>query len=185
MGVRRILQLGDPLLREVSTPVQPNEASAILTDLADTLHEFQRTHGFGRGISAVQIGAASRVVYIEIEGRCYPMLNPRFTYMSQETFRLWDDCFSFPDLLVWLERSETVEVAYQDETGAAQSLRASGAFSELLQHELDHLDGVLAVDRALTKESLITRREYDRQQAERCEVNTLQGIGQNCGGSVR
>jgi peptide deformylase len=165
MPVRRILQLGDPLLRAVSAPVATAaQAAAIFDDLRDTLHEFQRTHGFGRGISAVQIGQPLRLIYIEIEGRAYWLRNPLFEFLSAEKFQLWDDCFSFPNLMVWLERSATVRVRYEDESGAARIIEASGAFSELLQHEIDHLDGILAVDRALDRNSLSTRDEFLRRQ---------------------
>src|SRR5690242_5992694 len=164
MPARRILQLGDPLLRAVSAPVSdPSTATAIFRDLRDTLHEFRRTHGFGRGISAVQIGEAARLIYIEMEGAEYRLINPELESRSEATFRLWDDCFSFPNLLVYLERAESVVVGYEDESGARRRIEASGAFSELLQHELDHLDGVLAIDRAIDKNSFCTRDEYERQ----------------------
>ncbi len=91
------------------------------------------------------------------------MVNPELEWRSDETFRLWDDCFSFPDLLVWLERAKSVVVRYAEEHGEARKIEASGALSELLQHELDHLDGVLAVDRAIDSNSLCTREEYTRQ----------------------
>jgi len=164
MPARRILQLGDPTLRAISemVPAGP-EAARIFDDLRDTLHEFQRTHGFGRGISAVQIGEARRLIYIEINGRAYKLRNPRFEYQSPEKFKMWDDCFSFPDLLVWLERSERVTVRYDDESGMPQTIEAAGAFSELLQHEIDHLDGILAVDRALDRNSFCTREEFERR----------------------
>jgi peptide deformylase len=165
MAALRILQLGDPILREISEPATPAEAPAIFADLRDTLHEFQRTHGFGRGISAVQIGELRRLIYIEIGGRVYALRNPVYEFQSEDKFALWDDCFSFPDLLVWLERHQTVRVRYEDETGAVQTLEASGAFSELLQHEIDHLDGVLAVDRARGPNALCTREEYNRRRA--------------------
>ena len=129
------------------------------------MHEFQRTHGFGRGISAVQIGELKRLIYIEIGGCAYKLRNPAYEFQSEEKFALWDDCFSFPDLLVWLERHRSVRVRYEDESGAAQTLDASDAFSELLQHEIDHLDGVLAIDRALGRNALCTRAEYDRRRA--------------------
>jgi peptide deformylase len=165
MPVRRILELGDPLLRAVSAPVPTAaQAVAIFDDLRDTLHEFQRTYGFGRGISAVQIGQPLRLIYIEIEGRAYRLRNPLFEFMSAEKFQLWDDCFSFPNLMVWLERSATVRVGYEDENGAVRIIEASGAFSELLQHEIDHLDGILAVDRAFDRNSLSTRDEFLRRQ---------------------
>ncbi len=164
MAARRILQLGDPLLREISAPADAAESAAIFDDLRDTLHEFQRTHGFGRGISAVQIGELKQLVYIEIGGQAYQLRNPVFEFQSEERFALWDDCFSFPDLLVWLERHRTVRIRYEDESGAAQTLEASDAFSELLQHEIDHLDGILAIDRASGLNPLCTREEYERRR---------------------
>jgi peptide deformylase len=164
MSACRILQLGDPLLRAVSVPVAtPSEAEGPFLDLRDTLHEFQRTHGFGRGISAVQIGEPKRLIYIELEGRAYCLRNPEYEWRSEEKFQLWDDCFSFPDLMVRLERSVAVRVRYLDDRGAVGRIEAQGAFSELLQHEIDHLDGILAVDRALDRESLCTREEYLRR----------------------
>jgi peptide deformylase len=168
MPSRRILQLGDPLLRTVSAPVPaPSAAQPVLQDLRDTLHEFRRTHGFGRGISAVQIGELLRLIYIEFEGAAYNIRNPEYEFRSESRFRLWDDCFSFPDLLVQLERSETVRVRYEDQDGNVRRMEAAGALSELLQHEIDHLDGILAIDRALDRNSLCTREEYVRRYAPR------------------
>jgi peptide deformylase len=165
MSARRILQLGDPVLRAVSIPVSSfRESEPIFLDLRDTLHEFRRTHGFGRGISAVQIGEPKRLIYIEFEGAAYRLHNPVFRWQSDAKFRLWDDCFSFPDLLVHLERSESVAVEYESPEGA-RALETAGAFSELLQHEMDHLDGILAVDRALDRNSLCTREEWQRRYA--------------------
>ncbi len=164
MSACRILQLGDPLLRAVSIPVNtPAEAESVFRDLRDTLHEFQRTHGFGRGISAVQIGEPKRLIYIELEGRAYCLRNPEYQWQSEEKFELWDDCFSFPNLMVRLERSVAVTVRYANEAGAVQTIEARGAFSELLQHEIDHLDGILAVDRAIDRDSFCTRDEYLRR----------------------
>jgi len=162
MAIRRIRQLGDPVLRERSCDVAYAEGT--LSDLRDTLHEFQRARGFGRGISAVQIGVLERVIYIEFEGVAYSLVNPVVEWATERRFRLWDDCFSFPDLLVWLERAHGMRVRYQDENGATQVLEANGALSELLQHEMDHLDGVLTVDRAL---ELMTREEYLRVHGQR------------------
>jgi len=75
---------------------------------------------------------------------------------------LWDDCFSFPDILVKLERNYSVEVRFTDESGKRRSIKASAAFSELLQHEIDHLDGILAIDRAIDSKHIILRSEYDK-----------------------
>ena len=164
MPARRILPLGDPMLREKSRPVEsPLDAAPILEDLRDTLHEFRSTHGFGRGISAIQIGQPWRVIYIEFEGKPYSFLNPAFESLSEERMRLWDDCFSFPDLLVYVERSSAVVLRYLDERGEPRTLQASGALSELLQHEMDHLDGILAIDRAIDRDSFRTREEHQRR----------------------
>ncbi len=164
MAVRRILQLGDPLLREKSEPASdPSSLVVVLTDLRDTLHDFQQAHGFGRGISAVQIGALQRVIYLEFYGISYCLINPQYEHLSEDKFWLWDDCFSFPNLLVWLERSKTVRLQYQDENGSERKIEASGALSELIQHEMDHLDGILAIDRALDRNSFCTRAEWERR----------------------
>ena len=131
MPVRRILQLGDPMLRHVSLPVTSfGEAAAVVADLRDTLHEFRRTHDFGRGISAVQIGQQLRIIYIELEGVPLSILNPALESMSEERVRLWDNCFSFPDLLVHVERSAPVALRYLDPDGVPATLRASGALSD-------------------------------------------------------
>jgi peptide deformylase len=167
MPVRRIIQLGDPLLRAVSAPVSsPEEASAIFDDLRDTLHEFRRTHGFGRGISAVQIGEPERLLYIELEGRDWRVRNPEYEFQSEDKFRLWDDCFSFPNLMVRVERSVETRIRYDGEDGSVKRLDASGALAELLQHEMDHLDGVLAIDRAIDRESFCMRGEHERQRSQ-------------------
>lgn len=164
MPARRILELGDPMLRERSRPLDsPSEAPLLVRDLRATLAEFRRQRGFGRGISAVQIGEPVRLIYIEFEGRALTLINPEWEFRSRERFQLWDDCFSFPDLLVYLERSRQVAVRYLDESGACRRLEASGALAELLQHEMDHLEGILAVDRALDRTSLATRAEYERR----------------------
>ncbi|MFN0169753.1 MAG: peptide deformylase [Bryobacteraceae bacterium] len=166
MPTRRIRHLGDPVLRQVSAPVaDPRRESSLLDDLRSTLHDFQRTRGFGRGISAVQIGEPKRLIYIEFEGAAYPLFNPRYSRQSGKTFELWDDCFSFPDLVVWVRRHESVSIRYQDELGVERELTGTDSFSELLQHEMDHLDGVLAIDHAVDANSLATRDEWLRRGA--------------------
>ena len=131
------------------------------------VHEGRRTHGFGRGISAVQIGEPKRLIYIELEGRAYRLRNPAYEFQSGETFRLWDDCFSFPDLIVRVRRHAEITVRYQDEQGVARRLKAENDLSELLQHEIDHLDGILATDRALDSRSFALRREVEKLRSER------------------
>jgi peptide deformylase len=166
MPARRILQLGDPRLREVSQNLQPAAAGPVLSDLEATLAEFRRTHGFGRGISAIQIGEAVRVIFLEVEGRRHELINPEFSFRSSERFSLYDDCFSFPNLMVRLERHCRVSLRHQDRDGSWHELSAAGAMSELIQHEMDHLDGILAVDHARSPMDLMTREEYLRQKEQ-------------------
>ena len=165
MAIRRILQLGDPLLRAHSLPVVPAEAGTVLRDLEDTLAEFRRSHGFGRAISAIQIGVPVRVISMQVDGRRYELINPEFTGQSAEMFELWDDCFSFPNLMVRLRRHSRIRLAHQSRDGNTVEIDADGALAELIQHEMDHLDGVLAVDRALDRDSLCTREEWLRQNS--------------------
>lgn len=167
MAIREILLLGNPLLRKrcrrVATPRDP-EVATIVKDLRDTLQEFRRLRGFGRGIAAPQLGSPERVIYIDYEFSG-AMINPRIVRRSRKKFLLWDDCFSFPDLVVKVERSKDVEVEFVDASGTARRLSASGGLAELLQHEIDHLDGILAVDRAIDSRHIILRSEFEKLQA--------------------
>jgi peptide deformylase len=158
MPVREILQLGDPRLHERCAEVTAPIAGT-LRDLADTLADFRTRTGFGRGIAAPQIGVPLRAIFIRMpDGFAGALVNPRIEWMSPERFELWDDCFSFPDLLVRVSRSIAVRVAYLDEQGRSHVIDArEQPFSELLQHELDHLDGILATQKAVSPTAFATR----------------------------
>ncbi len=162
MSVKRIRLLGDPLLRKRCKTVRNVQAPAVkslIIDLRDTLYDFRSRKGFGRGIAAPQIGVAQRVIFIHIN-EPLPLINPVIVERSKGVFSLWDDCFSFPDLLVKVKRHKTIEVRFADETGKLQTIKASGAMSELLQHEIDHLNGVLAIDRAIDSRHIVLRSEF-------------------------
>ncbi|MFL6276676.1 MAG: peptide deformylase [Blastocatellia bacterium] len=168
MPGREILQLGNPLLWQPSVPVveiAATDTQAIIRDLSDTLAGFRERTGFGRGIAAPQIGALQRMIFIRLQpaGFAGALINPAIVWSSPQRFELWDDCFSFPDLMVRLERAVSVRVAYQDERGNRQTIEAEGDLSELLQHEIDHLHGILAIDRAVAPHALMTRAEWLRQ----------------------
>jgi len=167
MAVARIRLLGDPILRKRCRTVRSVRTPAVrrtIRTLRDTLGQFRKTRGFGRGIAAPQIGSAVRIIYIDY-AYSGALINPRIVRKSAARFDLWDDCFSFPDLLVWVRRHTGVTVSFLDETGTARLLQARGALAELLQHEIDHLDGILAVDRAKSASDIILRSE--RRKARR------------------
>jgi peptide deformylase len=167
MPDREILQLGNPTLARVServTDFSSDETVSIIRDLVDTLSAFRERTGFGRGIAAPQIGALRRIIFIRMQpaGFSSPLINPEIVRASDEQMELWDDCFSFPDLMVRVRRARQVRVEYSDERGRQQVIEAEGDLSELLQHEIDHLDGILAVERAISPGAFATRAEWLR-----------------------
>ena len=165
MAVKKILLLGNPGLRLICRPVRnclSTSTRAVIRNLRDTLADFRARHSFGRGIAAPQIGSQARIIFIGLDG-LGALINPKITRRSKKKYTLWDDCFSFPDILVRVRRNEWVEVSYQDEFGMEKRLRAKHGLSELLQHEIDHIDGILAVDRAINTKQIILRSELRRQ----------------------
>ncbi len=161
MTLRRILLLGDPKLYEVSSAVTPGDLDLlrpVIADLHDTMMEFRRTHGVGRAIAAPQIGVAKRVVCMHIDEPVV-LINPILDKMGSEMIELWDDCMSFPDLLVKVRRHKSCRITYRDLEWREQTMALEDDSSELLQHECDHLDGLLAVARAIDGRSFALREE--------------------------
>lgn len=172
MAIREILRLGNPVLRIDCAPVTSFESERLgdlVADLRDTLENFRRSYGFGRAIAAPQIGVTERIIYIDA-GEPVAMVNPVIVRRSRKQMTLWDDCFSFPDLMVRVKRNLAVLVRYQDREGRKQELEADGSLSELLQHEIDHVHGILAVDRAIDSKHIVYRTELERAAKERMEV---------------
>ncbi|HET7437496.1 MAG TPA: peptide deformylase [Thermoanaerobaculia bacterium] len=168
MDAAKVLLLGDPALRDRSVEVEDFDNAAFrdgLATLASTLDAFRAQRGFGRAISAAQIGIAMRFIAVNLGQGTFFVVNPVVTWTSEETFTMWDDCMSFPDLLVRVTRADSMSLAYVDENGRAKTWERMGrAESELLQHEIDHLDGVLAVDRAMDRESLVLREVFEKNR---------------------
>lgn len=164
MAVRPVLLLGDPLLRATCARIRQYKTPglhALVVDLADTLEDFRRRNGFGRGIAAPQIGDARRVVFVDCDGS-RALVNPEIVRSSRQMMTLWDDCFSFPDLAVKLKRHLSVEVRYRDTEGKEHLLKARGALAELLQHEIDHVNGILAIDRAVDSKHIVYKSELQK-----------------------
>jgi peptide deformylase len=173
MPVREILLLGNPKLYETCKPVTEDELDELrppIRDLRDTLLAFRAKHGVGRAIAAPQIGLMKRIVFLErvsnateanSSGICTPtpLINPVLTNKSEAWVELWDDCMSFPDLLVRLRRHATCDITYRDIDWKEHTVHLEGDLSELLQHECDHLDGILAVARALDGHALAYRSQ--------------------------
>jgi peptide deformylase len=163
MAVRRIRQLGDPGLRQLCEPVQdPGSPAARLLadDLRDTLRAARKRHKMGRALAAPQIGAPVRIVFVELDRQRWVMVNPEVTDVGPDDFTVWDDCFSFPNLLVRVNRAHQISVTYQDLKGKTHTLDLEGPMAELLQHEIDHVDGILAVDRAAGLDPFAFKTEW-------------------------
>jgi peptide deformylase len=167
MPLKPILQLGNPTLRKKSLPVpDPSapEIAALIQDLADTLAHWRSTTSYGRGIAAPQLGVMHRVIFLQLPGeKPWSFINPQIIERSKEKITVWDACLSFLSIFMQVERHREITVSYQDEAGAHHEFRAGDDrnLSELLQHEIDHLDGILAVDRIVDIKTLCTREEFE------------------------
>jgi peptide deformylase len=169
VAIQSVLQLGDPRLREIAAPVAnpcAPEIAALVRDLADTLAHWRATTGYGRGIAAPQIGVAQRVIFLQLSGaEPWPLVNPAIIERSAEKIVVWDACLSFLSIFMQVERHREIKVRYQDLQGEWREIQAGGEMdlAELLQHEIDHLDGILAVDRITDMHTLCTREEFEKR----------------------
>ncbi len=150
MAEKKVLLLGDERLYRVCEPVGEDQldlAKRIMTDLHDTMMAFRKRFGFGRAIAAPQIDEPYRMIYLNI-GEPEALINPVLSFPDDEMMELWDDCMSFPGLEVWLKRHRRCVITYRNLKWENCRMDLEGDLSELLQHEYDHLDGILAVQRA-------------------------------------
>jgi peptide deformylase len=164
MAIRPVRLLGDPILRTRCEPVKRVRSPAVRVvadDLQDTLQSLKQRHGFGRGLAASQIGAPIRVIYLETDKPWF-LINPEIVDVGTHDFLVWDDCFSIPGLVVRVQRAYHIKVSYLDMAGHTQVIEADGELAELLQHEIDHLDGVLIVDRPSGLDPFCFREEWEK-----------------------
>ena len=172
MAIRPILQLGDPVLRDVCARVadpSSREMRELVRDLADTLAHWRSSTGYGRGIAASQIGVLQRVIFLQIPGaEPWPLINPEIIERSREEITVWDACLSFLSIFMQVKRHRTITVRYQNLQGQTLTVNAGDErnLSELLQHEIDHLDGILAIDRVFDVKTICTREEFEKRYRE-------------------
>ena len=169
MPIRPILQLGDPLLREKALAVDDptaREIHELIGDLADTLAHWRSAIGYGRGIAAPQLGVLRRVIFLKLPGaEPWPIVNPEIIRRSEEKMIVWDACLSFLSIFMQVERHRQITVRYQKLNGETLECEAGDErnLSELLQHEIDHLDGILAIDRVVDLKTICTREEFEKR----------------------
>lgn len=154
--IREILRLGNPQLYEVSEEVTESDRSLLsgwVDDLHDTLMEYRKNYGAGRAVAAPQIGIKKRLLYMHID-KPSVFINPVLSFPDAEQYILLDDCMSFPGLIVRVKRYKRARISFLDEFFCPWEMDLEGDLSELLQHEYDHLDGILATMRAVDNKSL-------------------------------
>ncbi len=148
MAIRPIVIIPDPVLRMTSEPVRAVDAPirSLLDDMFETMYDAP-----GIGLAAVQIGVLHRAVVVDTAGKDEPprpiaLVNPEIVSASPERIVYEEGCLSIPDYYEEVERAERVRVRFLDRDGAECELEADGLLAIALQHEIDHLNGVLFVD---------------------------------------
>lgn len=148
MTIKPLIILPDPLLRQVSTSVEQvdSEIKRLADDMLETMYDAP-----GIGLAAVQIGVPRRMLVIDVsrddeENKPLVFINPEVVRSSDDRSVYEEGCLSIPDYYAEVERPAVVTVNYVDREGKQQTLEADGLLATCLQHEIDHLDGVLFID---------------------------------------
>lgn len=171
MAIRPIVKLPDPILKQFSQPVErvDDELRALVGDMIETMYDAP-----GIGLAAVQIGIPRRLLVIDLAKEDQPkdpkaFINPEIVWSSDELSTYEEGCLSIPDVFDDVERPAEVKVRYVDEHGKQQEMHCSGLMATCLQHEVDHLNGILFIDHlSRLKRSMVVRKftKLARQQRE-------------------
>jgi len=171
MAVKKIIIVPDPLLRQKSVPVKwfDKQLKNLIKNLKATM--IAQDSPKGVGLSAPQIGKSSRVFITRIGGKITAFVNPQITYRSKGTIkekisqdqRLLEGCLSVPGYWGFVNRPFQIKIEFQDEKGKKQSLQLEGKEAVYVQHEFDHLEGILFIDRILEQGEKIYKQEKDEE----------------------
>ena len=177
MPVRKIIKMGHPTLRQRAKSLHKRDLTTarfknLLSDMVDTLRDYG-----GVGLAAPQIDESLRVVVVEIRDTnlrygvqtLFPLtvfVNPEIELIDSQTAGFWEGCLSIPGIRGYVERPQNISVSFIDELGEFDTLDLHGFPATVLQHEIDHLDGVLYVDRMKDLRSLSFEDEWTRHLKE-------------------
>ena len=139
-----IRMFGDPVLKTRAAPVETFDGS--LAHLAEEMLVTMREHE-GVGLAANQVGRLKRVLVAAVEEETFVLVNPVVEEAADTTGQALEGCLSIPEIQVEVERPTAVTISAQDTSGAPLRIEASGLLARIFQHEVDHLDGVLILDR--------------------------------------
>lgn len=148
MATRSLVILPDHRLRIISTPVRGMDGATrrFIDDMFETMYE-----AAGIGLAAIQVGEAIRIVTLDVSKRDdkqepFALINPEIVWQSEEVREYEEGCLSIPDYYEWVERPDRVRVRYRDLDFKEHEIEADGVLATAIQHEIDHLNGVLFID---------------------------------------
>jgi peptide deformylase len=183
MAVRKVIRMGHPLLRQPARSLTADEIGSpeigrLIADMIDTLHDYG-----GIGLAAPQVAEPVRLAIIEIAGASrygeipeMPLrvfINPEIEVVNAETHGFWEGCLSVPGLRGFVERPQHVRVRYLNVNGEPEAMELTGFLATVFQHEFDHLDGRLYIDRLSDPTLLAFEEEFVRYLAPREEVEAI------------
>lgn len=164
MSVVPVAQLGEPVLRTVADPVADPSGGQIrdlAADMHDTLLHWRATTTYGRGIAAPQVGASLRVIVVDLGDERQVLVNPEVVAASSDQRVWWDACLSCLHVFGQVRRSAGLKLDWFDEQGVRHDKWFGAELAELLEHELDHLDGVVYLDRVFDTHTLCERSVFE------------------------
>ena len=171
MAVCEVIKMGNPLLRSVSQPIAIDASSEEFQNLVDHLIDTMRSKN-GVGIAAPQIGILKRAFTMEVDSNSrYPekesfslvvAINPEITFLSDERVDSWEGCLSIPNIRGRLKRHKHIVLKAMDRNGTSFETELTGFAAIIAQHELDHLNGTLLIDRMENMETLTFQEEYEK-----------------------
>ena len=172
MAILKVARLGHPVLREIAEPVaveiiRSAEVQRFIDDMIDTMHEYS-----GAGLAANQVHTLSQIAVIEVAGNPrYPdapeipltvVINPVVTPLTEEMEDGWEGCLSVPDMRGMVPRYTAVRLEYYDREGNRQEVDAKDFFARVIQHETDHLNGMVYIDRMRDLRTLSHIAEWNK-----------------------
>jgi len=168
VALHEIRLLGDPVLRAVADDVESfdEDLRALVKDMFETMY-----HAEGIGLAAPQIGVSRRVIVVDLrreesDDQPLAVVNPRLVWSSRDTVKQPEGCLSIPGLEEVVERPESVTVEGVDPEGAPVTVEATELLARALQHEIDHLDGVLFLDRVSALKRRMLMKKWKKVEAE-------------------
>ena len=174
MAKKQILTIPDPLLRKVSEPVTSvnTEVKNLMDDMLETMYAAP-----GIGLAAVQVGVLKRIIVIDLSKNGQKktplfIVNPQITFKSDEIISYEEGCLSIPNQFAEVKRPSSCKVNFLDYNGKKREINADGLLATCIQHEVDHLNGVLFIDHLskLKKDIIIKKTKKQRKEIDRVIV---------------